>query len=46
MRLSKRLVVEIPEDVDEILLEHPSGECEVIPVDFDDDDDDDEESDD
>jgi hypothetical protein len=41
MNIVKRsLVIEVPEDVDEVVLEHPSGETEAIPVDFEDDDED------
>jgi hypothetical protein len=38
--MHKKLVVEVPDDVDEVELHHPSGEVEDVDVDQIDDDDD------
>lgn len=43
--MHKKLVVDVPDDVSEIELRHPSGEVEDIEVDHFQDDDDDEEDD-
>jgi len=37
MTTRKQLVVEVPDDVDEIVLEHPSGEVQEVEVDYGDD---------
>jgi hypothetical protein len=38
MTTRKQLVVEVPDDVDDIVLEHPSGEIQEVEVDHADED--------